>query len=618
MSPAPARPAELGAQLRALRASAGPQTVPGGILKWLGPGALPDGDGSGPPLSAAGFSAAYLQLENGATAPGIVRSLDAVMAAVGGIRPDGPLPVAIARFRYGVPAPDLVARVQAAVAAGRPLDDAPTTLAGHVEERRAFFAAGLLHPQPGMSPAAYRGRRIPFLVEERFLLGNPGEPAPDAVAIDPGDGGGFRPVTPGRPLEATYSADAAAATVAVRCQYGDETLTASFTVPLSDQPAAPEPAEAWFLRGDCGTTGSAYVYPSTPGGSVSHPLIMVEGFPGGHPADFQYDTLDQHGMATALRGAGYDLILVGLHDGTDRIQRNADVLVACVREARRRTDAPLVVGGVSMGGLVSRYGLAAMETRGEPHDCATFVTIDTPHGGTYTSLAAQWFIQAFQPHLPALAGYAAQLDSAANQQFDLWWVHDGVARRSPLRDELLADLRALGGYPQQPRRLAIACGRGDGVREASAGEPILDWSGTPWVSARTWTASAGEGTIGTGTWLLADPPELPSLRADIGVTWDGAPGGQEAYNGQVAGLAQLVGCGAVTHSLDQVCTVPTVSALDLDQDPFAPVPRPGSGASPFHDYACAATNQPHLTITPELSQWLLQALGDPPRPRRCE
>lgn len=614
MSSAGTSVAELGSQLRVLLASADARTVPGGILKWLGTAAPPTGQGPAPTLSAAAFSGAYLQLENGALAPGIVRSLGEVTAATARFRPDGPLPVAIASFRYAVPSPGLVARIQAAAAAGRGLDDVPATLAGHVEERRAFFAGGLLHAQMGMSPPAYRGRTIPFLVAEEFLLGNPGAPRPDAVALDPGDGGGFRPVTLGRPLPATYPAGAPAATVAVRCRYGDQTLTASFTVPLSDRPAAPEPAQTWPLHGDCGATGTAYVYPSAAGGaggSVSHPLIMVEGFPGGHPADFQYDTLDQQGMATELRRAGYDLILVGLHDGMDRIQRNADVLVACVREVMRRTDAPLVVGGVSMGGLVSRYGLAAMEARGEAHNCATFVTIDTPHRGTYTSLAAQWFIQALRPHLPGLAGYAAQLDSPANQQFDLWWVHDGVAGRSPLRDELLADLRALGDYPQRPRRLAIACGRGDGAREAAAGAPVLRWSGAPWVSARTWTASAGEGTIGAGSWLLADPPRLPALRADIGVTWDGAPGGQESYNGQVAALAQAVGCGAVAHALDQVCTVPTVSALDLDQDPFAPVPPPGSGAGPFHDYACAAANQPHLTLTPELTAWLLEALGDP-------
>jgi hypothetical protein len=39
------------------------------------------------------------------------------------------------------------------------------------------------------------------------------------------------------------------------------------------------------------------------------------------------------------------------------------------------------------------------------------------------------------------------------------------------------------------------------------------------------------------------------------------------------------------------------------------VPPPGSGASPFDDYAFSASNEEHLTITPEVSTWLLAALG---------
>jgi hypothetical protein len=452
---------------------------------------------------------------------------------------------------------------------------------------------------------------VPWLVTEDLLLAPPGTPAPHRVEIDPGDGGGFRAAELGVPLEASYPDDATAAQAAVRCRYSADTLTARFTVPLSDQPAAPAPDETWRLCGECGNTGSAYVYLAADGSHVRHPLIMVEGFPGGHAADYLYDTLDQQGTATALRAAGYDVVIVGLDQGMDKIQRNADVLVACIREAIRRTDAPLVVGGMSMGGLISRYALAAMETRGEPHNSEIFLTIDTPHGGTYTSLGTQWFVQTFLPYLPALAGYAEQLDSPANQRFDLWWLHDGVAGMSPLREEFLRDLAAVGGYPRHPRRLAISCGRGDGAREAPPGAQTLLWGGGSWATAQTWTISSGRGTIGSGRWCLAEPPALPPLEFDPGVTWDGVPGGQEPYNGQVAALAAGVGCGTVTHALDWVCTVPTISALDLSQHPFAPVPPGGTGAGPFDDYACALTNQPHLTITPELSKWLLTALGSP-------
>jgi hypothetical protein len=603
-------PPELAAQIRRLLGEAGSATVPSAILNWWGTSDLPDGTDGAPCLDARMFTGAYLRLENSALSRGVVRPLLEVLGGLSGYRPDGPLPIAIARFRYAAPRADLVQQVLAAAAEGRGLSDPPARLADALDERQAFLAAGLLHDQWGFAQPAYRGRRVPWLVTEDLLLAQPGTPAPDGVEIDPGDGGGFRAAELGVPVEASYPDDAVAAQAAVRCRYGSETLTARFTVPFSDQPAAPVPDETWRLTGDCGNTGTAYVYLAA-GSRLRRPVIMVEGFPGGHAPDYLYDTLDQQGTATSLRAAGYDLVIVGLDRGMDRIQRNADVLVACIREAIQRTDAPLVVGGVSMGGLISRYGLAAMETRGEPHNTEVFLTIDTPHGGTYTSLGTQWFVHSFLPYLPALAGYAEQLDSPANQQFDLWWLHDGVAGVSPLRDEFLRDLAAVGNYPRHPRRLAISSGRGDGAREAPPAAQTLRWDGGPWVSAQTWTVSSGRGTIGSGHWFGAEPPALLPLEFDPGVTWDGAPGGQEPYNGQVAALAAGVGCGTVTHAFDFVCTVPTISALDLHQHPFAPVPPGGTGAGPFDDYACALTNQPHLTITPEVSKWLLTALGSP-------
>ena len=51
-------------------------------------------------------------------------------------------------------------------------------------------------------------------------------------------------------------------------------------------------------------------------------------------------------------------MIVGLDQGLDKVQRNADVLVACIREVDRAHEEPLVVGGMSMGGLISRYALA--------------------------------------------------------------------------------------------------------------------------------------------------------------------------------------------------------------------------------------------------------------------
>lgn len=608
---APVITAELSAQLRALLESATPVTVPSGVLVWWGPGPLPDGRPGGPILDQLGWEGCYTRLEHGALATGVVPQLPEILAPLSSRRPDEPLPVAIARFRYAMPSAKLLARVRRAAEEGRALRNPPATLQGQLEKREAFICCGLLHEQWAAPVPSYRARSVPFLITRQLMLGKPGDPRPDLVEIDPGDGGGFRRVRPDVPLEILYPY-ARSATVTVRASYPDVTLSASFALALSDRPPSPAPDEEWQLEGDSGNTGTAYVYRAPGRSTVRHPMIMVEGFPGAHAADYLYETLDQQQTAASLRKAGYDLVIVGLHQGTDEIQRNASVLIACIRKAIELTDEPLVVGGMSMGGLVSRYALALMEATEEPHNTCVFLTIDTPHAGSYTSLAAQWFVQTFEPYLPGLAVQAWLLNSPANQQFMRWWLHDGVVQKSPLREAFLDDLENVGNYPKDPRRLAVSCGRGDGRPSAKSGLPTLAWSGEPWLGVELHALpTSGPALVGQGHWFLADPQELPPLRFQVDRAWDVAPGGQDFYNAEVALIALSSGCGTVEKALEESCQVPTVSALDLQADPFSPVPVPGSGNTPFEDYAFCDANQPHLTITPALSKWLLSALGAP-------
>jgi hypothetical protein len=273
--------------------------------------------------------------------------------------------------------------------------------------------------------------------------------------------------------------------------------------------------------------------------------------------------LNAAGTLDGLFEAGYDVIFVGLDQGADQVQRNAGVLIECMREAGRRTSAPLVVGGVSLGGLVSRYALALLESRGEAHSTRAYVSIDSPHEGAYTSLGVQWFVKSLLPFTPALAGFEALLDSPGNQQMMLSYLRDdGTAGVSPLREQLRTDLEAVGGWPKAPRKLAVSCGRGDGEGSATPGTRTLGWDGKPFVSATLNTLPGADGVVAEGSWFLNDPPELRRLEVDPGQAhWESAPGGQNTYNGQVAAIAALLGCGTVQHDLDRSCSLPTISAL---------------------------------------------------------
>jgi cytochrome P450 len=609
----------LPAQLRELLAEAASDSVPGGMLAWFGPTDFPDGASADPPqLSLPQWQGLYRLLENAAREPGIVKPLPAVIALTRDLRPDGPLPIAIASFRLAVPRPELVDEVRAAAAAGTALSDPPTDLASAIEERQAFIAGGLLAEQWELPAPVYRGRRVEFVLDQAFHLTNPGEPLPDEIEVDLGDGLGLKRVAFGEPFATEYPTGDEA-TITIRCHYGETVRTARFSVSIGDRPAPPAPDEIWQLvaragDGRPGNTGRAYVYRAPGRAEILDPVILVEGFPGGRPYTYIYEVLNARGTLDGVRNAGYDVILVGLDQGADRIQRNADVLVECIREAIRRTPAPLVVGGLSLGGLVSRYALALMETRGEAHNTRVFLSIDAPHGGAYTSLGVQWFVKSLQPFLPTLSGFEQLLASPGNQQMMLSWLDDdGRAGISPLREELLANLEQIGNYPKQPRKLALSCGRGDGQGNAPRGVPTLTWDAHPFVTVRLNSLPGVDGVVADGSWHMSDPPQLRPLSVDSdAVPWESAPGGQNDYNGQVAAIAGMLGCGTVEHRFDVTCSVPTVSALGLSQSPFDRVPQASAGAGAFDAYVCSPDNVQHLTITPETSAWLLRELGPAP------
>ena len=178
----------------------------------------------------------------------------------------------------------------------------------------------------------------------------------------------------------------------------------------------------------------------------------------------------------------------------------------------------------------------------------------------------------------------------------------------------MEQLNSMGGYPQNLRRLAVACGRGDGRRSLPPDQLALSWTKSPFAEAELKTLPeepGAERTIAKGHCLLANPAVPDSLAMASDYSWEGAPGGSNVYNLAAGAMAGAIGYGKVTTPVAATCSVPTVSALDIDGSPFDPVPPPGSGASPFHDYIYCKENEHHLTITPRAGDWLLRSLGQP-------
>jgi len=493
-------------------------------------------------------------------------------------RPDDPVPLALASFGY--------------------------RLAGDADgiTRRAFGMAPLLHAPFGNGPAVLRSRVVRWWLDPRFFVGDGAFPS--ALQLDAGDGRGLQPVPADGIVTALYASDVQQ--VALRLVV--DSRQARCTIAIG-APPAPLPDLSLPFHG---ATAWVFQAPANRAAGLTKPLrpvIVCEGFPGGYACDYLHDMMNQQGTLDAMRAQGHDVVLLGFAKGTDPIDTNAAALMGVIRELD-----PVVVGGVSMGGLIARQAMATMDANAEPHAVALFFTLDTPHQGAYTPLSVQWFVQAQASRLGGAAGFAWLIGSAANQQFMSHWlrVEDGAwqAGPSPLRTAWLQRLADVGSYPTRPRKLALACGRGDGQRSEPPGALQLQWddgqgfSGT--LHALGGASPAGQDSLST---LPPLPPQPPGMSD---TAWDGLPGSTNPYVALAAALLAADGLQPQTPQPMNL-SIATVSALDIALPPGAPIPpAPPIPPSAFDEWHFAEQDLPHLTLTPALRDALLRAL--PPAP----
>ncbi len=606
--------AALIAQLHALRGQADGRTVPSGVLAWWGGMPLPDGAAEAPPLSLAMWQACMSALRQAALSPELVPSLADVAAMTYDLRCDGPLPIAIASYQAATPTAAFRSKVMAAVQAGSALPDDPPPLADVLEATDVFCVGAPMHQQWAQVSPRFRSRVIRWMLDERFYFSDAMAARPDRIEFDPGDGDGWRRLAFGDTLVSTHPTGDSV-TFAVRCHWGEVMRTARGTVDIGGAPAAPLPDETWPLRAMNGNSGTAWVFRAPGHDVVTNPVLVVEGFPGGYACDYLYDMWNQHGLMERLLAAGHDVILLAFGNGADLMERNAAVVVACLNAIAKLAVNPIATGGVSMGGLCTRYALAWLEQRGLPHHTHLYFSVDTPHRGSCTSPAVQWFTHCFRNASPLAADAAALLATPANREFLVDYVHGDQVGVSPLRTDFMAQLAALGDYPQHLRRVAVSSGRGDGGARLAPGTTLMTWTGSPFVRATLRSAPAGDAqVVAEGSCPLLPALDHTSLRMSSTVSWEGVPGGQASYTAGAGLIAQAVACGTVAVAEPMTCVVPTVSALDIAQDPLAPIPPPSAGQSPFHDYVCSETDQPHITLTAQTADWLFAQLTTVPHP----
>ncbi len=389
-----------------------------------------------------------------------------------------------------------------------------------------------------------------------------------------------------------------------------------------------DPDTEWTLTGDAYdgqvATGRAGVYYAPGRRTVTRPLVLADGFNYG-PSDlpdlwahFNTPYGKDERLLDQLLEAGVDVILLGFDERHTHIQANAEVAIALVRRlAAQAAREDLIVGGVSMGGMITRYALAKMEFDGEEHKTGTYFSWDTPHNGAWIPLILQQmahFFEAFIPEVPDQPKQAELLRSPAAQQL-LWaWVenskYSGEVTRSPLREEFLLDLARVGDYPVVPRKLGVANGDGKGVGlELEPGEIAFDWKHKLGIASATARVQPHNGTkerIG-GMHLglsvrRSTTTAVPAL--------DGAPGGTLASFGLVAKALGI----AIDDRFRSSCFVPSVSAVAIgtepvyDGDPARGVSLLPADLSALDGFLCNDGNSPHSEVTKTLADWLLPRL----------
>jgi hypothetical protein len=487
-------------------------------------------------------------------------------------------------------------------------------------EQRLFAAAALVE-------RTHHGEHVVFEIDPGLWLGNAGGP-PARLEADFDDGRGFRPLPRAGTVAVRYPSPGRKQ-VRVRADVGGDLLHAAFQFEVV-RLATPAPHDTLDLTagvpyGGAAGSGRAYVYRADGHATLLRPILVVEGFDLDNSLDWDdlYVAMNQENLLESLRADGYDFVVLDFTDATAPIQRNAYVVAELIQQVQAGLEpgTGMALLGASMGGLVSRFALAHLETSGFVHRVRTFVSADAPHAGANIPLGIQHWLDFFREEAAEADFLLSRLDTPAARQMLVY--HHATAPGStgagdPLRAELLADLAALGGWPTTPRLVALANGSGAQVDQGFApGEQILRWDYTSFlleVHGNVWAVPDGasqrifQGEI--------DILFLPADQRDVTVSgtqpYDGAPGGARATMAEMDAVAAPYGDIVALHPSH--CFIPTVSALAVDGaglfDDLLGDPDLLAG-TPFDAVYVQAANQPHVAIDAESAAWLRAQLAAP-------
>jgi hypothetical protein len=524
------------------------------------------------------------------------------------------IPLAVVFERYERIRPDAVERGAIEVRDGHLVRGS-----GEAFEARTAFAAAALREW------TYRGTDVRFVLARDDYFSNRGGALPRLEA-DLDDGLGFRAMSFDLPLTARY-AETGTKTLRLRATTSDG-VTVEAALAFSVRAlAAPAPDDTLHVTGTIPylggvASGEAYVYLAPGRTQLVSPVVVVEGFDLDNSMNWDelYELLNGENLIETLRADGYDAVVLNFTDATDYLQRNAFALVDLLQQISGivGTQTTVALAGASMGGLVSRYALAYMETNALPHSVRTFISFDVPHLGADVPLGIQYWVKFFSTQSSDAAVFLSQLNRPAARQMLVYHYTDPAGttgQPDPLRGTFATDLAAVGGWPTQPRLVAIANGSDNGIGQGfTPGAQIVQWSYSDLFVAITGNVWAVPNVTSTkifdGRLRILFSTTTQAVTVNGTQPYDNAPGGSRASMAQLDSVAAPYG--DIIALYPSHCFIPTVSALayntaDLVHN-IAADPSPVSN-TPFDAIYTQGTNQEHVAITPQNASWIRSEVG---------
>jgi len=239
-------------------------------------------------------------------------------------------------------------------------------------------------------------------------------------------------------------------------------------------------------------------------GNIRKPLIVAKGF---DPSDKEnldnllYSTKDFGTINVSPLGFGnlrdkidfaqYDIVFLKYNNGMDDIWRNAQLFKDAIKKVNNELkvgNAPNVVMGISMGGLVARITLRQLENEGYNHQTCKYISVDSPHKGANVPIGLQAAVRHLQNiELWVLTNkvYALEdsknikfaidlLNSTAAKQMLIYTINQNYTFDNSVHNNFQTNYDQLG-FPQQCENVAISNGSNNAGLSFFAGNAIISY-----------------------------------------------------------------------------------------------------------------------------------------------